>query len=97
VVLGLASLVNFSGTRNLSRAAQIGFVAEITGALGIGLYLILFQRENDFGIFFDGFGTAGDGTYLGAFLAASLIGLYQYYGFEACGDVAEEVPDPGRR
>src|SRR5690606_10612229 len=48
-------------------------------------------------IFFDGFGTAGDGTYLGAFLAASLIGLYQYYGFEACGDVAEEVPDPGRR
>lgn len=97
VVLALAAIVNFSGTRNLSRAAQIGFVAEITGALVIGLYLILFQRENDFGIFFDGFGTAGDGTYLGAFLAASLIGLYQYYGFEACGDVAEEVPDPGRR
>lgn len=97
VLLGIAALVNLSGTRNLSRAAQIGFVAEITGAFVIGLYLILFQRENDFGIFFDSFGTAGDGAYLGAFLAAALIGLYQYYGFEACGDVAEEVPDPARR
>ena len=28
-------------------------------------------------------------------LAAALIGIYQYYGFEACGDVAEEVPEPG--
>ena len=26
-----------------------------------------------------------------------LIGVFQYYGFEACGDVAEEVPDPTRR
>ena len=26
---------------------------------------------------------------------ASLLGLYLFYGFEACGDVAEEVPDPG--
>jgi amino acid transporter len=40
--------------------------------------------------------TEGDGSYLGAFLAASLLGLYLFYGFEACGDVAEEVPDPGR-
>ena len=47
-------------------------------------------------MFFDGFGTQGDGSYLGAFLAASLLGLYLFYGFEACGDVAEEVPDPGR-
>ena len=31
-----------------------------------------------------------------AFAAAALIGVYQYYGFEACGDVAEEVRDPGR-
>jgi amino acid transporter len=30
-------------------------------------------------------------------MAAALIGIYQYYGFEACGDVAEEVPDPGRQ
>jgi len=97
VIIALASLVNFSGTRNLSRAATAGFVAEIVGALVVGAYLILFARENGPGVFFDSFGSAGEGTYLGAFLAAALIGLYQFYGFEACGDVAEEVPAPGRR
>lgn len=97
VIIALASAVNFSGTRNLSRAATAGFVAEIVGALVVGLYLILFARENGPGVFFDSFGTAGDGSYLGAFLAAALIGLYQFYGFEACGDMAEEVSAPGRR
>ena len=38
----------------------------------------------------------GERQLLPAFAAAALIGIYQYYGFEACGDVAEEVPDPGR-
>ena len=72
-----------------------GFVAELIGALFVGLWLLLFERHHDFGVFFDGLGTQGDGSYLGAFLAASLLGLYLFYGFEACGDVAEEVPDPG--
>jgi amino acid transporter len=73
-----------------------GFVAELVGALFVGIWLLLFERHHDFGVFFDSFGTEGDGSYLGAFLAASLLGLYLFYGFEACGDVAEEVPDPGR-
>ena len=97
VIIALATAVNLSGTKNLSRAATAGFLAEIIGALVVGLYLILFERENGPGVFFDSFGAAGDGAYLAAFLAAGLIGLYQFYGFEACGDVAEEVPDPGRR
>jgi amino acid transporter len=97
VIIAIASAVNFSGTKNLSRAATAGFVAEIVGALIVGLYLILFEREHGPGVFFDSFGSAGEGTYIGAFLAAGLIGLYQFYGFEACGDLAEEVPDPGRR
>ena len=31
-----------------------------------------------------------------AFLASSLAAMFCYYGFEACGDVAEETPDPSR-
>ena len=73
-----------------------GFVAELIGALFVGLWLLLFERHHDFGVLFDSLGTGGDGGYLGAFLAAALLGLYLFYGFEACGDVAEEVPDPGR-
>ncbi|TML51804.1 MAG: amino acid permease [Actinobacteria bacterium] len=39
----------------------------------------------------------GNGGYLGAFLAAALMAIWIFYGFEACGDVAEEVKDPSRR
>src|SRR3954469_22543148 len=86
-----------SGTRMLGRVAMAGFVAELIGALFVGLWLVLFERHHDFGAFFDTLGTEGSGSYVGAFLAASLLGLFLFYGFEACGDVAEEVPDPGRQ
>ena len=89
-------MVNLSGTRTLGRVAMAGFVAELIGALFVGIWLLLFERHHDFSVLFDSLGTGGDGGYLGAFLAAALLGLYLFYGFEACGDVAEEVPDPGR-
>jgi amino acid transporter len=37
-----------------------------------------------------------NGNYLPAFLASSLAAMFCYYGFEACGDVAEETPDASR-
>lgn len=97
VLLLLATIINMMGTRVLSRAAMIGFVAEILGALVVGGYLLIFERHHDLSVLFDTFDANMDGSYLSAFLAASLIGVYQYYGFEACGDVAEEVPNPGAR
>ena len=92
----LCLVINLTGTKTLGRVAMAGFVAELIGAVFIGAWLLLFERHHDFGVFFDTLGTEGDGSYLGPFLAASLLGLYLFYGFEACGDVAEEVPDPGR-
>lgn len=97
VLLAIATLINFGGTKILSYAAIAGFTAEIIGALVVGVWLLLFHREQSFSVLFDTFGTQGDGSYLPAFAAAALIGVYQYYGFEACGDVAEEVPNPGVR
>ena len=95
-LLALATAINFMGTKVLAKAAIIGFTAEIIGALVVGCWLLIAHRENNLGVIFDSFGTGGDGNYLWAFAAAALIGIYQYYGFEACGDVAEEVQDPGR-
>ena len=63
----------------------------------LGLYLLLFQREQPFSVFFDTMGAGGGESYFVTFLAASLSGLFLFYGFEACGDVAEEVSDPTRR
>ncbi|MBP1326656.1 amino acid transporter [Leucobacter exalbidus] len=96
-LLLLALAINFTGTKSLARIARLGLFAELIGVIGLGLYLLLFQRVHDFSVFFDTMGTAGDGSYLPVFMASALAGLFLFYGFEACGDVAEEVADPARR
>jgi amino acid transporter len=96
-LLVVAFAVNYSGTRTLARIAQIGLLAELIGVIALGLFLLLFRREQPFSVFFDSLGAGGGDGYLGVFLAASLSGLFLFYGFEACGDVAEEVADPTRQ
>jgi len=96
-LLLIAFVVNYSGTRALSRIARLGLAAELVGVVALGLYLLLFQREQPYSIFFDSLGAGAGEGYLGVFLAASLSGLFLFYGFEACGDVAEEVTNPTRR
>jgi amino acid transporter len=96
VLIVIAAVINWAGTKALSAAAIIGFAGELVGALAVGVYLLVTHREHGLGVVLDSYGTAGNGSYLGAFLGAAIIGFYQYYGFEACGDTAEEVPHPGR-
>lgn len=97
IILGLALAINLLGTKWLAYAAILGFSAELIGALVVGGWLLLTERNHGLGVLFDGAGAGEPGNYLTAFFAAGLIGIFQYYGFEACGDVAEEVPDPTRR
>ncbi|MFD1935043.1 APC family permease [Nonomuraea mangrovi] len=97
LILAVAVTINLAGTRALALAAIIGFSAELVGALAVGGWLLLTQRHHGLGVLFDSFGAGSETGYLAAFLAAGLIGIFEYYGFEACGDVAEEVPDPTRR
>lgn len=92
-LLVLALLLNMGGTKTLARIAKIGLAAELVGVVGLGLYLLIFERQNDFSIFWADFGAPEYGS---AFLAAALVGLFMFYGFEACGDVAEEVSDAAR-
>jgi amino acid transporter len=91
----VATIINYGGTKVLSAVAVFGFSAELVGALIVGFWLLFTERYHGLGVLFDDFGTSGNGSYLPVFLAAGIIGLYQYYGFEACGDTAEEVKDPG--
>jgi amino acid transporter len=94
-LVALSTLVNIAGTKFLARVAMAGFVCEIVGALVVGFYLLVFARHQRFGVFFDGFGVSQGGSYWPAFLSAAVVGLFTCYGFEACGDVAEETPNPG--
>jgi amino acid transporter len=89
-------LCNSFGTRTLALISKIGLAAELVGIILVGLYLLIFQRHNSIAIFFQSDGVTHSGSYLGAFLTASLVGLFLYYGFEACGEIAEEVPNPAR-
>ncbi len=95
VLIAVVTVLNLGGTKLLAKIAFFGFAAEICGAIAVGGWLLISERHHSFGVLFDSVGTAGSGSYTSAFLAAALIGVYLYYGFEACGDVAEEVRNPG--
>lgn len=91
----VSTLLNVSGTRLLARVAMFGFLCELVGAILVGGYLLVFARTQPLSILFDtaSFGAGSD--YLPAFLASSVAAMFCYYGFEACGDVAEETPNAG--
>jgi amino acid transporter len=91
----LSTVLNLAGTKLLARVALFGFVCEIAGAIVVGCYLLVFARRQPIGVLFDTYGLGAGGSYWPAFLAAAVVGLFTCYGFEACGDVAEETPNPG--
>lgn len=95
-VTAVCLVCNSFGTSVLALISKIGLAAELIGIVLVGLYLLLFQRHNPVSIFFHAGGSSHAGSYFGAFMAASLVGLFLYYGFEACGEIAEEVPNPAR-
>lgn len=93
----VATLCNVSGTKLLARVAMFGFICELLGAIVVGGYLLIVARHHAFSTLFDTYGIrSSGGSYLPAFLAAALAAMFCYYGFEACGDVAEETPNASR-
>lgn len=98
VLLLIMMGVNMSGTKNLARVAKIGFWCEIISVIALGIYLLIFHRAQPFSVVFDSMGVLStDGNYTTAFMSASLMGLFMFFGFEACGNVAEEVKNPGKK
>jgi amino acid transporter len=97
VLILVCSAVNLAGIRRLAFVSTIGTIAELLATVGLGIYLLIFAAHRGIGTVFHNFGAAGSHSYLGAFLAASLFSVWIFYGFEACGDIAEEVKDPSRK
>jgi amino acid transporter len=98
IVLLFTGAVNLLGTKILGIAARIGVWVEVLGTVGLGLFLLFFHHKQSPSVLVHTFGaTSSTGGYLGAFLAAALFSVWIFYGFEACGDIAEEVKDPSRK
>ena len=97
VLIAGTTLLNLSGTRLLARVAMFGFICELVGAIVVGGYLLLYARHQPLKVLIDTTIVHADGNYLPVFLASSLAAMFCYYGFEACGDVAEDTPDASRQ
>jgi amino acid transporter len=91
-----AALINFAGTKVLAKGVEAGVWAGLIGLAFAGIYLLIFGRVQPIGVLFDNFG-AGTGNYTSALFAASLIGIWIIFGFEACGDLGEEVQEASHK
>jgi len=94
-MIAFTTALNLSGTRLLGRVAMFGFFCELIGAILVGGWLLIAARHQPLSILFDTTGFGSGASYLPALLASSVAAMFCYYGFEACGDVAEETPNAG--
>jgi amino acid transporter len=105
VLLAIQTTLNITGAKVLGRVAQFGVGVEILGTLGIALILAIHGFHHGLGFLFstqgathaatNGYGI-GFGSWAAAALVAVLAPVYIFYGFESCGDIAEETKDAGR-
>ncbi|MBM9547127.1 amino acid permease [Leptospira sp. 201903074] len=93
IMILISTILNLSGTRLLAQVAFFGFLCELIGAVVVGGYLLLFAKVNSISILWNTFSFGEGVNYFPAFLASSVAAMFCYYGFEACGDVAEETPN----
>ncbi|SAL68299.1 amino acid permease [Caballeronia udeis] len=96
VLLITTTVLNLLGTKTLARVAMFGFICEVVGALFVSGYLLLFGRLHAIHVTVETFSFGSGSSYLPAFLAAALVGMFACYGFEGCGDMAEETPNPSK-
>jgi amino acid transporter len=108
ILLAIQTVLNITGTRVMARVAQFGVYVEIIGTFGIALILALHGFNHDLGFLFSTQGVEnaasnplgldfGGNWLFGAALIAVLAPVYIFYGFESCGDIAEETKDAGRQ
>ncbi len=96
IIIAVIAGINMLGVRRLAFVASIGTVLELLATAGFGIFLILFHQHRPVTTVLHHEGIPSQG-YTGLFLSAMLFSVWIFYGFEACGDIAEEVKDPSRK
>lgn len=95
-MLLIAAFINFAGTKTLAKGVEAGVWAGLVGLAFAGIYLLFFGQVQPVSVLFENFG-AGAENYTSALFAASLIGIWIIFGFEACGDLGEEVQEASHK
>jgi urea carboxylase system permease len=97
IMIVLTTTVNLLGVRIISRINNVGVIAELVGAVGLILLLIINIKHGPSVLFkTDGTGAGHDWGYFGALLLGAIMPLYVMYGFDSAGSLAEETADPRR-
>ena len=96
VILLLGTAANVAGRLILKILMTGSIIAEIVGSLGLGLWLLIFHRENSFSVITDGFSAPSYFSVSGPFLIAMAFVGWSFVGFESAGSIAEEVHHPRR-
>ncbi|MCQ4079580.1 amino acid permease [Streptomyces sp. RB6PN25] len=100
LALGLViftTIVNIVGVRLMAKINNIGVAAELTGVtLLIILLAMHIKRGPQVVLHTAGTGAGHSWGYFGAFLVASIMSAYVFYGFDTAGALAEETREPRR-
>jgi urea carboxylase system permease len=97
ILIVLTTAVNMMGVRVISRINNIGVAAELIGAAGLIILLIINIKHGPSVLFkTDGTGAGHKWGYTGALLLGAIMPLYVMYGFDSAGSLAEETADPRR-
>lgn len=87
------SALNQLGVNPLKWFLNAGIAAEAVASVGISIALLLFFRNHDLSLLFEG---PSNGGGFAGFLAALAVGGWAFLGFDACSQVSEETVDPQR-
>src|SRR6476659_1265049 len=106
VLLAIQTTLNITGARVMGRIAQFGVGVEVLGTFGIAIILAIHGFHHGLGFLFSPQGAThastnvygvGFSSWTAAALVAVLAPVYIFYGFESCGDIAEETKDAGKK
>ena len=107
LLLAIQTVLNITGAKVMGQVAKVGVYVEFLGTFGIALILLIHGFHHNLGFLFttqgvqhkalNPLGLNFNGSWLAAALIAVLAPVYIFYGFESCGDIAEETKEAGRR
>ncbi|HEY2694474.1 MAG TPA: amino acid permease [Pseudonocardiaceae bacterium] len=100
LALGLVvftTIINVIGVKLMAKINNFGVAVELIGVTLLIILLAVHIKRGP-GLVFDTNGTAAGHSwgYFGAFLVASLMSAYVFYGFDTAGSLAEETREPRR-
>lgn len=98
ILVVLTTVINCTRVRSLGRVNNLTVIAEFAICVVLIILLFAHARRTPAAVF----DTLGSGKgfawgYFGAFLVASFLGGYQFYGMDTASTLAEETRDPHRR